>query len=429
MPEHPALKRRVVRGLLALWVILVLAHTLVVAWRRRAGESTAIDDGAARLEIPAQDERGPLLGQRTRIAFDAYGAPTSGRPPIVLLHGLPGSRGNFALLSAGLAARGEHVLAFDLPGFGAADPHPPRQSILAHARTVLAALDRLRIERFFAVGWSQGGGVALHLGELAPERVAGVVLLASIGVQAGEGSGCYEFEHLKYALGRVLLDAADFLVPHFGRLEPGFAAARSSLRSFWQSDQRPLARLLDGLATPLLVVHGARDFLVPLSVARDAHRRVEASRLVVLEASHFLPFAAPFGQVEQVLEELLPFFQRHAAPGAIEPRSERDDTLAGPMQWLPFRVQRALPWWGWCALIALAAILWPRATPLVLGALTALAQLDLGLAALPLLLGLALGVARAQLPTSIGARCLGSARSVLYFCAAFAAVLGLRALL
>jgi pimeloyl-ACP methyl ester carboxylesterase len=68
----------------------------------------------------------------------------------------------------------------DLPGFGASAGASPLP-IAAHARYVVEWLDQLGIERC-TLGFSMGGGVALELYRLAPERVASVVLLSSIGV-------------------------------------------------------------------------------------------------------------------------------------------------------------------------------------------------------------------------------------------------------
>src|SRR5262249_60443686 len=51
----------------------------------------------------------------------------------------------------------------------------------AGARAVLADMDTRGIDQALLVGHSYGGGVALAAARLAPERVAGLVLLASVG--------------------------------------------------------------------------------------------------------------------------------------------------------------------------------------------------------------------------------------------------------
>ena len=68
----------------------------------------------------------------------------------------------------------------DLPGFGTSGlPREPRLS--SYADDVLEALDQIGVERFLLVGHSLGGGVATAMAERAPQRVAGLVLIAPVG--------------------------------------------------------------------------------------------------------------------------------------------------------------------------------------------------------------------------------------------------------
>ena len=86
------------------------------------------------------------------------------RAPILLLHGSPGSAGNFNQIAPHLAAAGRQVFAIDLPGFGNSEPWVPSYSILAHAHAALAALDVLGIQRVHLGTWSMGGRTYLALG-------------------------------------------------------------------------------------------------------------------------------------------------------------------------------------------------------------------------------------------------------------------------
>ena len=158
-------------------------------------------------------------------------AGAAARPALVLLHGSPGSARNFEDLGPELAARGWDVFAPDLPGFGRSGGDVPSYSILAQAHATLAMLDALSIERAHLASWSMGGGVVLHVAELAPERVASIAQIAAIGVQEAEGSGSYYFEHLKYAFAWFGLIVLPELVPHFGWLGPYGAGAPSRATS------------------------------------------------------------------------------------------------------------------------------------------------------------------------------------------------------
>jgi pimeloyl-ACP methyl ester carboxylesterase len=76
---------------------------------------------------------------------------------------------------APLAAAGFRVLALDLPGFGQApaDPRPPWEA-------VLATLDELGIGRAALIGNSFGGGTALRIAVVAPDRVSALVLVSAL---------------------------------------------------------------------------------------------------------------------------------------------------------------------------------------------------------------------------------------------------------
>ena len=126
-------------------------------------------------------------------------------PPVVLLHGSPGSSRDFLALGPALAAR-HRVVAPDLPGFGASSHSVPDYSIRAHALYVLEMLETLGIERVHLLGFSMGGGVALEIYEQAPERVASLTLLSAIGVVELELLGNHRLNHAIHAaqLGAVL---------------------------------------------------------------------------------------------------------------------------------------------------------------------------------------------------------------------------------
>jgi pimeloyl-ACP methyl ester carboxylesterase len=96
----------------------------------------------------------------------------------VLLHGQPGSAADWQQLTGRLPAPLD-VVALDRPGYGASEQ--AAGGFGYGARAVLAELDARGIGPAVLVGHSFGGGVALSVARLAPERVEALVLLASVG--------------------------------------------------------------------------------------------------------------------------------------------------------------------------------------------------------------------------------------------------------
>jgi pimeloyl-ACP methyl ester carboxylesterase/membrane protein DedA with SNARE-associated domain len=275
------------------------------------------------VDVPRQSATGAIEGPPVRIAYRESG---TGQPALYL-HGSPGSGGDASRLAAYLAPH-YRFLAPDLPGFGASSRWIPDYGIEAHARYVLAFMDALEIERAHLVCHSMGTGVALQMVRLAPERVASIVSYAGIGVQEGEGSGDYHLEHLKYAMGYALFVVTPEIVPHFGLLGPR-STRHSFIRNFWDTDQRPLRTVLASLEVPFLILHGRRDPLVTRWTAREHHRIVRHSELVMMESSHFMVFTAR--GAERLADEIMPFLARHDSPDAVPSRRTVDYTI-GPAE-------------------------------------------------------------------------------------------------
>lgn len=322
------------------------------------------------------------------------GAPPE-RPAVVLLHGCPGQATDFVRLGPVLRDAGYRVLAVDQLGFGESSHWVRDYSIAANGRVLTRFLADLGIARAHVVGWSNGGGTALHMADLAPERVASLTLLASIGVQEDEGSGSYFFEHVKYLVGLGGGGAAAELIPHFGLLGPAWFR-HASMRFFWDSDQRPLRGIMERLRTPTLVLHGRNDFLVPARAAERSHALIGPSRLVVLPASHFLPFM----QASQSGEHLVRFFARHDVAGVAALRQSADLAPEGAHLFGRFgargeAVLQRLPWWLLMLAIAIAVIWKQRAGAVIAALCVSFGVLDLGVALAGMLIALAFACIRA----------------------------------
>ena len=99
--------------------------------------------------------------------------------PVVMIHGLGGTKASFLPTVVGLAAAGYRAIAIDQPGFG--DSHKPLfapYDAPYMARAAERFLDERGIESAHFIGNSLGGRVALELGLAHPERARKLALLA-----------------------------------------------------------------------------------------------------------------------------------------------------------------------------------------------------------------------------------------------------------
>ena len=233
------------------------------------------------------------LGASRRRAFDiAYRdhVPDSGRDleTIVLLLGSPGRKEEFERL-APVVADHARVVVPDLPGFGSSTKRLPDYSFCAHALYVRQLLDHLGVRRAHVLGYSMGGGVALCLLDVAPERVASLTMVSAIGVQEMELTGDYYVNHAVHGAQLAALWAMREGTPHMGLLDDAMLGVPYA-RNFFDSDQRPLRAILRRITVPTLIVHGIDDPQVPIDVAREHHRLVPQSELLALAGDHFLVF-------------------------------------------------------------------------------------------------------------------------------------------
>lgn len=112
-----------------------------------------------------------------------------GDPVFLLVHGLPGSARDFRWMSHRLAEHGR-VIRVEMPGFGDTPLRTmPHTAVEARGRYVLDCVNALGLTRPILVGHSMGGVVATMTATLAPDRFAGLTLIASPGLRIHKALG------------------------------------------------------------------------------------------------------------------------------------------------------------------------------------------------------------------------------------------------
>jgi pimeloyl-ACP methyl ester carboxylesterase len=177
--------------------------------------------------VPAVPLGAPVDG--FRLAYDRVGAG----PPVVLLHGWPGSRHDYDDVVSLLAADADLVVP-DLRGFGESDRHdalPAAYSADGQAASVIGLIEELGLGRPVLVGYDVGSRVAQTIARRRPESVRALVLsppLPGVGDRVLSPEAQREFWYQPFH--RLAL--ADELVA-------GEAAVRAYLRHFWEHWSAP----------------------------------------------------------------------------------------------------------------------------------------------------------------------------------------------
>jgi len=229
--------------------------------------------------------------------FEASPA-NGGGTPLVLVHGL-GARGeDWAAMIPALAASGFHVYVPDLVGYGRSPKPDVDYSISLEEQTVVQFMQAVHVPRADVGGWSMGGWIAMKLTLDHPEMVDRLVIYDSAGIYFPATWGQDLFTPSDVDGVRTLmaiLSPKPRPLPNFAaeaalrKLESNAWVIRRSMASM-TSGRDLLDFRLHNISQPMLIVWGAQDELIPLSVGETIHKSVPQSVLdVVAGCGHLAP--------------------------------------------------------------------------------------------------------------------------------------------
>src|SRR5512132_3602555 len=263
-------------------------------------------------------------------------------PVLVALHGL-GATNASLLPTVWELARDHRVIAPDLPGFGIADKPLVTYSAAWFGRWLERFCDALGLDRFFLLGNSLGGRVAIEGGLLLPDRVRALVLLtpspafrrlrqlvpvvrvlrpelAALPFPVGHATAVAGLRRMFAVPSRIRPSWYDAAADEFLRVmrEPrGRIAFFSAMRQIYLEEAfgaRGFWERLPGLRPPALFVWGDRDRLVPHAFARHVVRALPNCESVVLrDCGHVPQFELP----RETHRLVRSFLAEAAAPGPL----------------------------------------------------------------------------------------------------------------
>jgi 2-hydroxymuconate-semialdehyde hydrolase len=283
---------------------------------------------------PAAAERAVTVGG-TVVRVHVAGAG----PAVLLLHGSgPGTTAWGAWrAAAGVLARHAQVVAPDQAGFGGT-PVVPGATAGRALWTAQAAglMDALGIDRYAVAGHSMGGAIALSLAAARPDAVRAVAAIATLGAPMPLPDSLDRLWAARPTpAGAAAVQALIAPAPAPGPVAPGddpgdpvdraavaarleamraqggdaYAALFPPPRDRWVRDLALAPAELAAVRAPVLLVHGARDRIVPLRAALPLVERLPDARLHVLGLCGHAPHAeCP----DTVLPLLADFLERDA---------------------------------------------------------------------------------------------------------------------
>lgn len=244
--------------------------------------------------------------------------------PVLFLHSYgPGTTAWITFHKAiGTLSQQFRCILMDLPNFSKTGPVVFREGVHAlQARTAVALLDALGIERAYWVGNSQGGQSAMVAAIKYPERVRTFVMGGShIGTggdrylmanRPSEGSratsraladpskdNIRRYLHVHIDDESLVTDALVDYIHHAHNWSPEFLKARRESVSVPHDYTAELALI----TAPVLLIHGRYDRMVPFEVSLAILNHIADSRVVLLNnCGHWAPFEKPAEWAAHVL--------------------------------------------------------------------------------------------------------------------------------
>ena len=203
---------------------------------------------------------------------------------LVILHGWGSNSRSFDDVVVRLRAEGIEVITFDLPGFGTAQPPVEPWAVDDYVRFVADTLAKQNITRFYLLGHSFGGRVAIKYAVQFPDQIAGLILYDAAGIKPPVT--------LKLRLFRAAATLGRAVPGSFKRFfRKGLYALagtrdyyrakgvmRGTMRNVIVEDLEPFLSLIRART---LILWGDRDTETPLRDGELMHRAISGSRFYV----------------------------------------------------------------------------------------------------------------------------------------------------
>lgn len=229
--------------------------------------------------------------------IDMHVALSGDGEPLFLLHGGGGAGVNWkGIFDA--PVEGYRFVIPDLRGHGGSTNPSGEFSIRQCALDVLAMADRLKIDRFKAIGVSLGAKALLHVATLQPQRVSAMVVVSATP---------YFPEQARAAMAALTPET---------RSEAEWAQMRSwhrhgdeQILAIWRAmrglkdshaDMAFTPPLLATISARTLIVHGDRDPLYPVQLAVEMYQAIPDASLWVVPGGGHGPI---FGQAAALFKD------------------------------------------------------------------------------------------------------------------------------
>jgi pimeloyl-ACP methyl ester carboxylesterase len=244
----------------------------------------------------------------------------TGRHTMLLTSPWPESLLAFTRVWTNLAEHAR-LFAIDLPGFGASERRDELMAPRAMCGFLMRLIDEAELGRPHVVAPDVGTSAALFAAASSPDQISSVVVGsggAAVPLELGEPLRSRVFDtdldkwrakdpreivgpSLNTIAGGIPDDIrADYLASYEG---DRYVESMRYVQAY-PAELPVLAGLLPGITTPVTIVNGGHDRVVPVANAEFLAERLPHSRLRIIDAGHFVWEEAPAEYASVILEAM-----------------------------------------------------------------------------------------------------------------------------
>ena len=224
---------------------------------------------------------------------------------LLLLNPLPESLLCFSPIWDTLAGQ-FNLLAIDMPGFGKSDARDDLYSVDRMADFVVKVLDHFEIDTTHILGPDIGSPVSLLMAARHPMKIKSAIISGGAStyplmvdnalrdiINAPDLEGFKQIP-VKDIINNSLSELKNYVLP--GEIREDYISSYDNGRLFkamqilraYITDIPVLDKLIDGIKTPVQIIWGEEDPIVPVENARILHRRLQKNKLNILTgAGHY----------------------------------------------------------------------------------------------------------------------------------------------
>lgn len=230
--------------------------------------------------------------------------------PLLILHGWGSRSDNWQKVGEMLAKNGIKVIIPDLPGFGQSDKPLTAWSLDDYCDFVEEFVKVLNLEKFYLLGHSFGGALAIKCGLKFPEKIDKLFLISA---------ACFRRKTFKNKffkfLSKFIKIKTPFLRKVFYRKSDYLSTEGVMKDTYLKIIAEDLSEVLSKVQVPTVIIWGEKDKVTPLKHGRLIKEKIQDSRLrqgfggqakleIIPNVGHDLNLTAPDELAELISKNL-----------------------------------------------------------------------------------------------------------------------------